>query len=262
MKKNLLAVCTFVVLFLFVMGSPVQAESVEGERLESGIYYIHPGNAPDKVIDIYQGEKDNGGLAILYSKNDPESENQQYAVIDMGSYYVIFACHSGKCLDVCGGNQVDVTNIIQYDYHDGDNEKWILKDVGDGYYVVSAYYDKNMCWDIYQASDQNGIPLTICSYNGGLNQKFSFERVDKIQMGPTLKEMRVSDVDKSYVRRLVESKYSVKFKLRNCKHTTERQWYIVVDNSATTHVLGVNLCNKCGEVLDYIDQMIPTGDPK
>lgn len=257
MKKNLLTVCVFV-LFLFVMTSPVQAESVAGERLETGIYYIHPGNAPEKVIDIYQGEMEDGGYAILYHKNIPQSENQLFAVIDMKSYYVIFACHSEKCLDVCGGNQVDVTNIIQYAYHNGDNQKWILKDTGDGYYIVSAYYDENMCWDIYEVSDQDGTPLTICPYNGGPNQKYLFEKVDDIQMAPTLEDMKSSEVNQSYVRKIAKTEYKTKFKLRNCKHTTNSRLYIMVDNSATTHILVLHICNKCGEMIDYVDQIIPT----
>ena len=51
--------------------------ALAANHLESGLYYIQPKHAEDKVIDVYNNGKGNSEYIILYDKNNPQTENQQ-----------------------------------------------------------------------------------------------------------------------------------------------------------------------------------------
>jgi dolichyl-phosphate-mannose--protein O-mannosyl transferase len=50
----------------------------------------------------------------------------------------IRAKHSGKVLDVVGISTANGAKIQQWDYLDGNNQKWTLESVGGGYYKIVA----------------------------------------------------------------------------------------------------------------------------
>lgn len=52
-------------------------------------------------------------------------------------YYTIKNIKSGKLLDVVGSGVESGTLIDQWEYNGGnDNQKWIVKDAGGGYYYI------------------------------------------------------------------------------------------------------------------------------
>jgi len=91
-------------------------------------------------------------------------------------FYVIIAKHSGKCLDVRGISTDKGANIIQYDYWGGDNQKWKLEPVGDGYYRIIAKHS-GKCLDVRGISTDNGANIIQWDYWGGDNQKWKLEPV-------------------------------------------------------------------------------------
>ncbi|GFI50772.1 hypothetical protein IMSAGC020_01982 [Lachnospiraceae bacterium] len=224
--------------------------ALAANHLESGLYYIQPKHAEDKVIDVYNNGKGNSEYIILYDKNNPQTENQQFFVADIGhGYYAIVATHSGKVLDVKGGNRTELANIIQYDYHGGDNQIWIIEDVGNGYYTIHAKYDYNMCWDIYEASNINGTPLAIYPYNGNDNQKFKFTKIDKTIYGPQKEH-------KSY-RTITKRTLNYKVSLA-CRHSQTRlKMCLVNDTSADLYWVVARECTKCGGISSYTSLALP-----
>lgn len=250
MKK----VMVFIGLIVLLFGSNIDVYAKE--ELESGVYYIHPKHAKDKVIDVYNNGKDNGEYIILYDKNDPATENQQFIVTkNSDGYYIVMPLSSGKVLDVKGGNKHELANIIQYDFHGGENQLWKIEDEGEGYFSVRAKYDNDMCWDIYQASNLNGKPLSIYPCNGGDNQKFKFEKVDKTVYGPILKN---SDGFKRVKKSAFEYKVSLK---KNCKHELITRTCLVNDATGDMYLVVASECKKCGEIVSYAPWSIPNGDP-
>lgn len=87
--------------------------------------------------------------------------------------YHLVAKHSGKCFNVFGGGTRNVTQVGQWDCGNGDNDNFILKDAGNGYYTVSPAHAKNMCLDIdWNRRTASGVSLVIYSCHGNENQQF------------------------------------------------------------------------------------------
>lgn len=87
--------------------------------------------------------------------------------------YHLVAKHSGKCFNVFGGGTSNVTQVGQWDCGDGDNDNFILKDAGNGYYTISPAHANNMCLDIdWNRRTANGVSLVIYSCHGNENQQF------------------------------------------------------------------------------------------
>ncbi|GAB4001017.1 ricin-type beta-trefoil lectin domain protein [Glycomyces albus] len=79
--------------------------------------------------------------------------------------------NSGKCVDVVSGSTDDGAEIIQYDCHGGDNQQWLLQDVGGGYYeIVSVASGK--CIDVDGVSTANNARIIQWTCNGGQNQQW------------------------------------------------------------------------------------------
>lgn len=62
--------------------------------------------------------------------------------------YHFVAKHSGRCFNVFGGGNANATPVGQWDCGGGDNDNFILKDAGNGYYTISPAHAKNMRLDI------------------------------------------------------------------------------------------------------------------
>jgi endoglucanase len=88
--------------------------------------------------------------------------------------YRIVVKHSGQCLDVQGGNTASGTPLIQWPCHNGSNQRWTFKDMGDGTYsVISDASGK--CLDVEGGSRQPGARFIIWPCHGGDNQRFSWQ---------------------------------------------------------------------------------------
>jgi hypothetical protein len=86
------------------------------------------------------------------------------------------AAHSGKVLDVKGASKDNGAPIHQWDWVDGDNQKWRLDDVGSGLWrIVSVHSGKVL--DVKDASKDNGAPIVQWDWWGGDNQKWRLEHV-------------------------------------------------------------------------------------
>lgn len=94
---------------------------------------------------------------------------QLKATVSAGTFEIINR-NSGKALDM----STSTGNVLQYSYWGGANQKWILTDLGNGYYRISPSSNSGLALDIAGQSTSNGANLQTYSYWGGTNQQFQF----------------------------------------------------------------------------------------
>jgi endoglucanase len=85
----------------------------------------------------------------------------------------IIARHSGKAMDAQSGGTADGTQIIQWTYGGGNNQRWTLTNRGNNQYsIVGVQSGKGL--DINGSSTANDAKVQLWTYNGANNQKFAF----------------------------------------------------------------------------------------
>lgn len=81
--------------------------------------------------------------------------------------------NSGKALDASGNGTADGTQIIQWTYGGGNNQRWTLQDRGSSQFsIIGVASGKAL--DVNAASAANGAKVQLWGYSGGNNQKFTF----------------------------------------------------------------------------------------
>jgi hypothetical protein len=94
---------------------------------------------------------------------------------EVNIFYIKSFC--GKCLDANGGSTDKGTEIIQWDYNGGDNQKWLIKPIDTyGYfqhdkdYIITCAAKKNMALDVSQGKDKG--EMLLWKKHGKQNQKW------------------------------------------------------------------------------------------
>jgi oligosaccharide reducing-end xylanase len=90
--------------------------------------------------------------------------------------YKLVARHSGKVMDAYGAQTGNGTQIIQWTYGGGSNQRWILTDRGSGQYSIIGV-QSGRCVDISNWGTANGTKVQLWDYLGGSNQKYALTAV-------------------------------------------------------------------------------------
>jgi beta-glucanase (GH16 family) len=90
--------------------------------------------------------------------------------------YRIIARHSGKALDVAGNGTGDGTNVHQWSYVSGLNQRWNVTHLGSGQYQIQSV-SANKALDVSGAGTANGTNVQIWTYGGGNNQRWTIASV-------------------------------------------------------------------------------------
>lgn len=106
------------------------------------------------------------------SGNDSSGIKAIDATIPNG-LYVIVGRGSGMALDVNGAGTANGSPIIQWPYHGGDNQKWIVSAFDSNLYRIQGLQSGRVL-DVPGASTQKGAKLQIWDSNSGANQQWSF----------------------------------------------------------------------------------------
>ncbi|HLP08785.1 MAG TPA: cellulase family glycosylhydrolase [Opitutaceae bacterium] len=86
--------------------------------------------------------------------------------------YRIVARHSGKALEVGGFARTDGSNVQQWGYAWGENQRWVITHLGNNQYsIIGAQSGKAL--DVNGAKTTNGTNVQIWTYRGGANQKWT-----------------------------------------------------------------------------------------
>jgi mannan endo-1,4-beta-mannosidase len=87
--------------------------------------------------------------------------------------FKILSRNSGKALDAYGNGTADGTQIIQWTYSGGNNQRWTLQDRGSGQYsIIGVASGKAL--DVYNNATADGTKVELWTYGGGNNQKWTF----------------------------------------------------------------------------------------
>ena len=86
--------------------------------------------------------------------------------------YRIIARHSGKALDAYGNQTTNGTQIIQWAYSGGNNQRWTVTDRGSGQYSIVGV-QSGRAVDVNNWGTANGTKVQLWDYFGGTNQKFT-----------------------------------------------------------------------------------------
>jgi hypothetical protein len=91
--------------------------------------------------------------------------------------YKFIARHSGKALDASGNGTTNGTQIIQWTYGGGANQKWTLTSLsGSTYKIIGVQSGRSL--DIAANGTANGTKVELWDYTGGNNQQFAFSATD------------------------------------------------------------------------------------
>lgn len=92
---------------------------------------------------------------------------------DPNRFYQITARHSGKCLDVAGGNGAigNGVPVVQFTCHGGYNQQWKFTPVGAGYYKITARHSLKAL-EVFGGvfATGNGLVVGQWDYVGNTNQ--------------------------------------------------------------------------------------------
>jgi endoglucanase len=93
------------------------------------------------------------------------------AIVANGTYRIV-ARHSGKALDVNGHGTADGSNVIQWAYGGGNNQRWTFTHLGNNTYQIVGV-ESGKALEVASTSTANGTNVDIRSYSGANNQRWT-----------------------------------------------------------------------------------------
>ena len=94
-----------------------------------------------------------------------------------GSTYKIVARHSGKALDANGNATANGTQIIQWTYGGGSNQKWTVTDTGSGNWKIIGV-QSGRAVDVSNGGTANGTKVQLWDYVANTAQLYKFAATD------------------------------------------------------------------------------------
>jgi Glycosyl hydrolase family 12/Ricin-type beta-trefoil lectin domain-like len=92
-------------------------------------------------------------------------------IVPNGTYRII-ARHSGKALDVLNHQTGDGSNVGQWAYGGGNNQRWTLTHLGNNVYQIIGV-ESGKALEVASTSTANGTNVDIRTYNGANNQRWT-----------------------------------------------------------------------------------------
>jgi hypothetical protein len=115
-----------IVQFAFEEG---RSQQFELQEVDGGVFALSA-SFPEKFLTVFDGSLDNFAPIIL---SEWEDGNHQKFRPEGGSFihgpitnFRLRTLHSGKCLDVFGASTIEGAPIIQFDCHEGLNQRWLF----------------------------------------------------------------------------------------------------------------------------------------
>ena len=156
-------------------------------------------------------------------------------------YYYIRSRYNGRYLDVTTGTAYNGSNVALANYTGGSDQKWYIRNLGDGTYTITSAIDTNYSMDFHGGLDQNESYLNLWS---NPNNRFRIRYHSSSQgkymvISPTYSNSRVLDVylgsDGAH--------YGVKAQLYKFKMSSNQDWELYraySDKHASPNELGIS----------------------
>ncbi|WP_432799870.1 RICIN domain-containing protein [Poriferisphaera sp. WC338] len=176
----------FVYLLVFASAADVHADV----PLDMNVYAITVKAKGKKSGAAYDHEKPRRhslGVKGDSIANDADIEqvdyfahrSQQWRLEAHGDYYTIVNRNSGKCLDVDSESLEENKRIIQWDWWGGNNQRWAIEHVDDGYYRIKAKHSGKYL-TVKDVQDGAGATLVQRSWHAHESQLFRFDNITHV----------------------------------------------------------------------------------
>ena len=130
------------------------------------------GNLSAGLSNTTLSTEDSGKAAFAWWPTYTSSAPSNGGALANGTYKLV-ARHSGKALDASGNATTNGTQIIQWTYGGGNNQRWTVTSLGGGLYkIIGVQSGKSI--DISNWGTANGTKVQLWDYLAGTNQKFAF----------------------------------------------------------------------------------------
>ena len=141
------------------------------KTIPEGTYKIVPQANKNIVLEASSSNKDNNGKIQIWQ--DFNAKAQKFKIQYEKGYYKILLGHSGKALTVKDRKIQSGTDVVQYDWNGGDNQKWTIRDNGDGSFGIMPFSNHKLALDI-KGPIENGSVMEIYNNEKNIKQKFCF----------------------------------------------------------------------------------------
>ena len=132
MKRHFSILMAFVIFVTTIYSQGITAYAVNPPVIQDGGYIIESLVGPNKVLDIWEGSKDNGVKVIIWDRHGRPNQTFYFSYDPSDGLYSIMATHSGKYLGVESSKQA--TQIKQFNPSYESNFKWKIEPLGGGVY--------------------------------------------------------------------------------------------------------------------------------
>lgn len=161
----------------------VGKELTEGD----GIYTISTALNDKKVLDVSAASYHNSGNIQLWESTKGQQQRFELTYNEKTKTYTIMALHSGKVLDIAGGNIANGTNVQQYENNNTTSQQWILQEAGDDYYYIISKGNE-LYLDVANGQSENGTNIQTYQGNGSKAQKFKFTKDETDKTEKTIED--------------------------------------------------------------------------
>ena len=155
------------------IGQEFKLEKIENKSertIADGTYKIAVQANTNLVVEASGSNTDNDGRIQIWQ--DFNAKAQKLKIEYVNGYYKILLGHSEKSLTVKWRNISSGTEIVQYEWNEGDNQKWIIRDNGDGSVGIIPLSDYSLTIDIGGAIE-NGSKLELYNNEKNVKQRFT-----------------------------------------------------------------------------------------
>lgn len=156
----------------------VKVSGMKANNIPEGSYTIQS-KIGGKNLDVNNAVATNGSNISIFTSNG--SEAQKFYVGYSKAYssaYIEFG-RTGKFVD-SDGNKREVTNIQLWEGTGVEGQNWYFEDAGDGYYYIRNVWGYYL--DVVNGEDRDGTNVTTYYFNGGDNQKWKLNPVDRCEV--------------------------------------------------------------------------------
>jgi endoglucanase len=124
------------------------------------------------TLGSHEGTQAYFGWLPTYTWAAPTGSAGSSGTIANGTYRII-ARHSGKALDASNNGTANGTQIIQWTYGGGNNQRWTVTNRGNNQYSIIGV-QSGKCVEVSNWGTANGTKVQLWDWLNGTNQKFTF----------------------------------------------------------------------------------------
>ena len=137
---------------------------------ETGTYKISIATNSNLVVEASASNTSNNGRLQIWQDYNVKGQKVRIEY-DENGYYKISMIHSGKYLTVKNNSIASGTEVVQYEWTGGDNQKWIVRQNGNGTIGFVPLSNYGLTLNI-NGQIQNGSVLDIYYNKRNIKQKF------------------------------------------------------------------------------------------